>query len=585
MFFIDMKHSKKYTPMNSRIFILAILLSAMLGSCTDLSEIIPPENIYEDEVFYDVSRTQEFLNPAYAGVTRTPDLNLEYYTDNAVRKDRTQSYISAENSPLEVYWERAMKYQLHINEFFEKSLNSEVTYSLYDSTLAVKRRHRLTGEAYGLRAYYKWELLKNFAGPSSVDSTMLGFPIIDDVLDADSLNKIPRATYLESYANIMEDIDSAMHYLSGFKKRYSGNSDIDGKQFTSRISGEMLVALKARLALYAASPAYQQISAEAACDTIYNAILYTGGLVSLGALDDYNEVENYDHFWRVAYTSSGSMEYNHFPPSLLGRGYCNPTQNLAEAFGDTYGYPATHPDNYLDDYENQPYVGRDPRFYRTLFYNGQNDFKEANIATYVGGDDLSGMLTKTATRTSYYMKKFLSPNIEFDKEKGEKTGDYKVFPVFTRTALYLDYAEASAMAYGIMEKGANKDFSSMDALSKVRMRFGSKLEEDYYVEELSWEDGNAEAIQEYLELVYNERRIEMAFEGERFYDVRRTKMPLDYLNQAKRGIKITMNEDSTFTYDPSIVVEQQHFEEYMYYNPIPYQEVIKSDAIVQNAGW
>ena len=76
------------------------------------------------------------------------------------------------------------------------------------------------------------------------------------------------------------------------------------------------------------------------------------------------------------------------------------------------------------------------------------------------------------------------------------------------------------------------------------------------------------------QLIRNERRLELCFEGFRFFDIRRWKSDL---NATARGMNITGN---VFT---PIDVETRSYRDYMYYGPIPYSEVLKFNALQQNA--
>ena len=83
------------------------------------------------------------------------------------------------------------------------------------------------------------------------------------------------------------------------------------------------------------------------------------------------------------------------------------------------------------------------------------------------------------------------------------------------------------------------------------------------------------------ELIRNERRIELSFEGHRFWDLRRWQVKLDDLNTMTKGMSINQAEG---TYTP-IDVESRNYKEYQYYGPIPYGECLKYNNLKQNKGW
>ena len=81
------------------------------------------------------------------------------------------------------------------------------------------------------------------------------------------------------------------------------------------------------------------------------------------------------------------------------------------------------------------------------------------------------------------------------------------------------------------------------------------------------------------ELIRNERRLELCFEGFRFWDLRRWKVDMNKLNEAAKGMRIENNQGSV------VDVETRNYSDYMYYGPIPYSEILKFNALQQNKGW
>ena len=81
----------------------------------------------------------------------------------------------------------------------------------------------------------------------------------------------------------------------------------------------------------------------------------------------------------------------------------------------------------------------------------------------------------------------------------------------------------------------------------------------------------------------NERRIETAFEGEWFFDIRRWSNDLTSINKTIYRPTITKGAGDSFSYDYSTVVEERSFSSA--YLPIPYKEMINVPGLVQNEGW
>ena len=78
------------------------------------------------------------------------------------------------------------------------------------------------------------------------------------------------------------------------------------------------------------------------------------------------------------------------------------------------------------------------------------------------------------------------------------------------------------------------------------------------------------------ELIRNERRLELCFEGFRFWDLRRWKADL---NETVKGMKIEAGKYSV------VDVEKRDYKDYMFWGPIPYSETLKFDQLIQNKGW
>lgn len=88
---------------------------------------------------------------------------------------------------------------------------------------------------------------------------------------------------------------------------------------------------------------------------------------------------------------------------------------------------------------------------------------------------------------------------------------------------------------------------------------------------------------EMRELIYNERRIEMAFEEQRFYDIRRWRIAEKVFAEPVRGLVIS-NRDGILTFTDTDVVNVR-WDNRRYLYPIPYSEVLKNSNMVQNPNW
>ena len=116
-------------------------------------------------------------------------------------------------------------------------------------------------------------------------------------------------------------------------------------------------------------------------------------------------------------------------------------------------------------------------------------------------------------------------------------------------------------------------FSAYDVMKAIRERAGICANvDDPYLNECAADKDKMR------ELIHNERRIELCFEGFRFWDLRRWKADL---NETVKGMKITGDPAHYEVVD----VETRSYKDYMYWGPIPYSETLKYDQLQQNKGW
>ena len=217
---------------------------------------------------------------------------------------------------------------------------------------------------------------------------------------------------------------------------------------------------------------------------------------------------------------------------------------------------------------NNPYAGRDPRLGKYIFYNGSTiSEKSITININEGNQDGVNVTENRSTRTGYYMRKRLRMDVNCNPASISKQPHYT--PRIRYTEMYLIYAEAANEAWG--PKNANgKGFSAYDIIKAIRKRAGVGGADDAYLEAC------AASKEQMRELIRNERRLELCFEGFRFWDLRRWKANL---NESVYGINWSGNSYQKIT------VEERSYEDYMYCCPIPNSEILKYSNLIQNRGW
>ena len=534
-------------------------------------EFLDPKPIQDqttEDLWSHADYGQGLLTAAYTNLSTDYPVNMDYYTDNSVPStpglnDLALGNWTVENNPIG-NWDNVYYNLRYLNLFLENG--QDLIYVVSDAYRdSVYRTHRLA-EAHFLRAWYMWELLRDYAGNVDGSSETLGFPIVTEVLDLDDDLDIPRNTYEECVQQIVSDCDNAYNILP---LTYSNGADLyDGLRNRGRASGLAALALKARVYLFAASPAYgnsDQALWERAAQAAADAIEQSGGLVELEPYGNFNDYNSFDHIWIQPPQTHNLLEVSYYPPSLYGLGSCNPSQNLVDAFPASDGYPISESPLY-DPYN--PYDNRDERFYRFIFYNG-DVYNETEIKTFEGGPDAPGGLSIQGTRTGYYMKKLLSDAVRLTP--GDETTDRKFYVFLGKTELYLNFAEAANEAYG--PDNSILGFSARDVMRMIRQRAG--IYPDPYLDD----QANAGKAA-FRDLIHNSRRLELAFEGFRFWDIRRLNLPL---NHTVRGVKITKN-GSNLTYEYRDV-ETHTFQDHMRYIPVPYAQTLIMSNLQQNSGW
>ncbi len=193
------------------------------------------------------------------------------------------------------------------------------------------------------------------------------------------------------------------------------------------------------------------------------------------------------------------------------------------------------------------------------------------LETYYGG--LNGLPTAYATPTGYYLKKYVTGSVQI-AGNGANTCKH-VWVTFRLGEFYLNLAEALFNLSGdgyTAPSGFQTSATPAYYINQIRRRAGL---------------GNMAtglSPSEFQTKYENERFVELAFEGHRFFDVRRWKKGSTYFKNI-RGMRITKNDDGSFTETP-VTVQTRQWDEKMNLFPIPQSEIMKSGGVLtQNPGW
>jgi hypothetical protein len=524
----------------------------VLNSCEDFLDKEVDINLTEDKIFSDVHFAPGFLNNIYndllTGYNRYDGAMLACGCDEA-KNSYSGSLVQmfnngAVNSSLnpDEIWDQMYSGIRKTNIFLEK-LNTTINET---NSIPEKDRPRMKGEAYFLRALFHFELVKRYGR----------VPYVDAVLTVQNASAVPQISFDEAVERIVNDCDTSYVYLPD-------SNDDANKGRALRTSA---MALKSRILLYAASPLNNPGNDLAKWERAAQAALFLMNMkgATIGLESKYVNVFitpfSKEVLLASAPVNSNAFEQANFPLSYGGTGLTNPTQALVDAFDTKLGKPITDDPAYDPA---KPYENRDDRFYAVILYNGAA-LKSRQVETFVGGKD--GLQSApTATKTGYYLKKFVDSSVDLDKG----TTVRKPWIIFRFAEAWLNYAEALNEASGPVQQvyDAVYELRKRNYVITSRARYPAGLTQSQMRERLK-----------------KERQVEFAFEEHRFWDLRRWMDAEVVLNKPAMGMRITFNQaDTTYSYQ-HFEVENRVFNTRFYWYPIPRKEVLKG-YVKQNPGW
>jgi len=593
--------------MNTKKIFLLGLITLVLGSCNGYLDPYPNGDRSEEDIWRYQDMVQGLVGQCYDNMSRNYSDNEGAYfdcaADNAVRTSTTDAIrrmavgaITTGQDPFRTYWDRDYKSIRLLNMFLKDRRGYNTKFLLKESWNTLVK-NRLQGEAFGLRAWFQWDLLQKFGG-KGMDGQMLGYPIVLEPLDITQPIDIARNTYDDCVKQILADCDSAYKYLPIAHRDFLVPDVNDrvyaGARFWGRIDGITAHAIKSLVYLTWASPRFNPGNDKTRWD---NAAKYAREVMNFKLTVDNvtkgfvpaNYVNWFDPnfpgiVWssRVVGTANDAMERMFYPGGFQGNGTMGATQDLVDSYPMKNGYPITDSRSGYDP--ANPYKDRDPRFYSMIWYNTAQAKKNNTGAlmytfeNYEGGKDAAGESSENS-RTNYHIKKFVYMGLNWSDNSISRQPHANFFVRWAH--MVLTFAEAANHVVGPTD-AAKYGISAKDAMKYLRSRKTydntTGITTDPYLDEVA-----AAGETTFDVFVKNERRIETCFEGMRFYDIRRWTTTLTDLNKPVHGAKIVKNGDGTFTYTLNEVVEPRVYTSA--YLPIPYNEMLRMSKLVQNEGW
>lgn len=550
-----------------KILVCCLFATIIIGGCKeDFLETNPGTQLTQEMINSDYTRIWEFgyapysfLGNGFSGIDGNINAAISDEAEQTATSSNAQLFNegswSAYNNPADVY-SNCYKGIRAANYFLENSNNYRISLALNRDTISdhqtqykkdVQDIAWLRAESHALRAWYYFELAKRYGG----------VPLVTKVLTTSDNTNIAKSSFDDIINFIVSEIDLAKDSLQ-LNWKTSAYVNYDG-----RIDKGVALAIKARALLYAASPLHNtsgepekwKNAAQAAYDVL---------ALNFYALDtkyrDFfvgdNTAKSKEGIWVIRVGANNTLEYQNYPIGTVGgNSGVTPSQNLV----DEYEYKGS-PDT------ANPYKNRDPRLAFCIATNN-SIWNARTIQIWEGGTD--GMEKKNTSKTGYYLKKFLSDNLNLD----QNASNQRSWVVFRYSDILLCYAEAMNEAYG-PDNNNGYTLSARQAVNAVRGRLGVKMAPVV-----------AASQDEMRDRIKHERRIELAFEDHRYWDLLRWKDAETALNKPLMGIRAVKNIENTFTYS-KFIVETRVFKPYMYYFPFPQTEISKSNGVLeQNSGW
>ena len=590
---------------------LLVLLGA--GGCNDILDVTPKDQFPDQAVFADPGLAEAFLNDIYRGLGHgLYEIMLASMTDEA-----HFIHVYATDKIVQAFITSSDRGALDDGRFahfnwgptYSRIRQTNVFLSHIDSTTFDPAwKQRMKGEAFFLRAYFYHNLMRMYGG----------VPLITKVYGLNEDFTVARNTFKETVDFIVANADSAAALLP---LSHSGVN-------VGRATKGAALALKARVLLYAASDLYNanpcvqpencyatpqdRAALWRAAKNAAQAVMDLGvyHLFRPSPANAQEAAKNYGDLFLQ--TMSEEVILSRFFLSTRDDGYHPGLHNGPNGF-HTWG-GNTPIQNLVDDYRMAngskfdwsnpthaaaPYTNRDPRFYASIAYDGApwrprpDDVKKLDpvgiIETFRALTTDSGVVAGLDTRDSpienwnggysgYYIRKFIDPSIN-----AQFTREQVPWIFFRYAEVLLNYAEASIEL--------NEVGDALNALNQIRRRAG--------MPDLA---AGPNLRDEYR----NERRIEMAFEEQRFFDVRRWRTAPQVLSRPATGINISLTganrlDRSTwknYRYQVDTVQARAWSNRScaldpandlsgvcMYFMPIPRDELNRNGLLKQNPGY
>ena len=588
-----------------QLILVCLLLTGITSCKKDFLEKTPLDKYSEGAVWSDPALATTFANNIYLGVpypftalmlSSTVDESMavwDWESSNVTKSLLTPSYLAIFDNG---YWNSSLRDQTWVKMYvYIRACNlflEKIDAVPFDDKA---KQDKLKGEVLFLRAFFYHKLVAYYGG----------VPLITQAYTLTDEFAVPRDTFEKCIKFISDECDKAAALLPL----------TDDK---ARATKGAALALKSRTLLYAASDLYNSNASWAGSYANKELIGYTGGdrvarwqaakaaakaVIDLGIYNLYggenpaspqaasenyaniflnkgNEEDIFIQFWDVTHDGAswdrGKPGLFNGPNGWHNWGGNTPIGQLADSYEMISGnkFDWSNPVIAAD-----PYKDRDPRFYATMLYEGAQwrprptdviaadpkGIVQVGFYTKPNGTIVPGLDTKKSPiedwnggNTGYYLRKFIDPKIDHQYNSQDLPWRH-----FRYAEVLLNYAEACL--------ALNLEDEAKTYINKIRKRAGMPVVTET----------GAALVARYR----NERRVELAYEQHRYYDVRRWMIGPEAYSDAK-GVNVTgtLNPDGTITGRTySIITSQARaWNPRFYLLPIKLDEINRNNKLVQN---
>lgn len=535
---------------------IIILLSAalLLFSCKeDFLDKKPLDRLSEEAVFNSDALAESFVNSQYTvlqdpfqegnigcitdeaffryGGTSTRFIASGWMTpDNIMYQDEGGNAHNSRTTILNI-WNRSYKMIHDMNHF--------LSYVQKGTKMSQEAKDRLMGEVFFLRAWTYTNLIERYAG----------VPIIKDVYSLNDNFDKKRDNFDDCVDFILEDLAEAGKLLPEKENGVKG-----------RINKDIVLALRCRLTLIAASPLFNdpENPQGSIFRGTYSAEKWQRAKIAAKAIVDradvdgaYNLDDKYEDFWKDPdspeliwakyFTKTSDSNATKKAQLLYSVVYFNGWTSMEPTQAMFMDYEMNNGKKFFEEgsgYDpNHPFRNRDPRFYKSiaapfsLYGHTDNDgYHEDELLLYLLYDgktmsdfeqgkkepdhtSIAKHLWHATNTTGLELNKWYIP----EKPVTESETGSVLYPWFRLAEMYLNYAEAAFMT--------GDETTCRTYINKIRNRADVQMPEITESGEALWDR------------LVNERRIELAFEAVRYFDVRRWKVAPFYENIPFAGMR------------------------------------------------